>query len=113
MIYMKDFPIKDRPNIGVDKMQDFDFGGLCVESTHPNGALVYVPYGIWFDIFDTLERSMYLMVHMHSKLKTEYADIKDKEGIPTEVLEGYKNKLNTYTKDIQLLESIIPLCQEI
>lgn len=75
---MKDIPMHKRPNVGVDTMCNFENGELCVESKEVNGVLMYVPYGVWCELFYVLDECGVMLALKKDKLK-EFA--KDTENM--------------------------------
>lgn len=113
---MKDINIDKRPNIGVEDMVNYENGGLCIDEMHKNGVSVYIPYGIYGDIFNAISLSLReLRKHRadNRKVILEYAKSSSSSieaKYLVDVLEGTNAELD---KSIDVLESIVYLKDEI
>ena len=113
---MKDINIDKRPNIGVEDMFNYENGGLCIDEMHTNGVSVYIPYGIYGDIFNAIEDSLKGLKAKRDdnrKLILEYSKISSSSieaKYLVDVLEGTNAELD---KSIDVLESIVYLKDEI
>ena len=66
---MSDIKTNCRPNISIDESPLYENGGCCLEETHTNGASIYIPYGIWSDIFSAIKKSTKCMNNEIQSLK--------------------------------------------
>ena len=100
LIKMKSIPMDERKNIGIEEMKEYDFGGLTIESLEKNGALVYIPYGVYVDIFRAIKKSITL-------IKKEIKEEQNKDSSDSlENIADLKNKLDIF-------ENIYPLINEV
>lgn len=112
---MSALPIEKRPNIGVSEMEAYEHGGLCVESTHQNGALVYVPYGIWVNVFEAMQVGANALRSEMSTLEQELQDVKEKPDPATwePIVRIMEERLQKLMQNQAILEQISPLVSEV
>lgn len=111
---MKNIPMHKRPNIGIDRISEFENGGLCIESKEVNGVLMYVPYGIWCDLFGLIDSSSMMIVNRIDNLRnlikqTEEAQIKNGDSI----ILDFKRQIDALQKQLDFINAISPLCDEV
>lgn len=111
LINMKMIPISSRENIGVENMGKYEFGGLAVESLEANGVLMYIPYGIYVDIFRAIERGII-------SIGKEIDSLEDtKNGLSGEYAGVLRENLMFQIKELEkqknILEQIYPLIDEV
>lgn len=70
LIDMKSIQIDERPSIGIQDMKKYKNGGLTVASQEDNGTLIYIPNGIYYDLFRAIAIGARL-------IRNEIYDIKD------------------------------------
>lgn len=120
LIDMKSIPIDRRDNIGVQDMDNYINGGLTVESKEVNGALVYVPYGIWCNIFNAIDTGTILykqeieeIERLKNKLSKSEKYFKGKEHMIEPLLQGYDERIAELREKMLILENILPLVNEV
>jgi galactokinase/mevalonate kinase-like predicted kinase len=110
---------KKRPEVGVDDIDIYEFGGLEIDNKLTNGYQLYIPYGIHCEIFDTLQDSIRLLYNQREECEKDIRNVKDME-----LTDKNKNAIkyiidiNTETirrinRDLKILEKIVPLKDEI
>lgn len=65
---LQQLSLENRPNVGMKDLENYENGGFLVESTHSNGALVYIPYGLWVDLFHAIEAGEFALQTQSSDL---------------------------------------------
>lgn len=110
---------KQRPEVGTQDIDKYEFGGLEVDETLTNGYHLYIPYGIHCDIFKTIQYSIQLLYKECYDIENDLAKIKAGVGntITEEAYNGLKEnleqKLTLNKQRIALFEKIEPLINEI
>lgn len=101
LLDISDTDVRLRHNIGIDKSPIYLNGGCCLENKHPNGADIYIPYGIWNDLFKAINISeKCLSKHIH-ELKRQIDDLKNS----CEINDKYQqNLINSIELDIEELK---------
>lgn len=115
LIDMKSIGISNRPNIGVQDMDKYINGGLMVESLETNGVLVYIPYGIYCDIFRAIDSSVLSMKReirsYEEELKSLSTHTEDKLIKATK--NNHKHAIDELKEKVSILESIAPIINEV
>lgn len=57
LLDMSNIEVDRRPNIGSDKSPLYLNAGCCLGQKYYNGVDIYIPYGLWCDIFEAIEIS--------------------------------------------------------
>lgn len=111
---MKDISVDSRHNIGVEDMVNYKNGGLCIDEMHTNGVSIYVPYGLYNDIFKALGVSVRSLEKQYSENIETIATYKDSESVEAKYLvDVLENTNESLMKSINILEAILPLGSEI
>lgn len=116
LIRMKDLPLESRPNIGREESNEYEYAGLCVESLECNGALVYIPYGIWCEVFNAMNRGANALNTLANQTSKSIEEMKSVVGFPESysgMLSLLTDKVETYKEDAQLLLQIASLVDEV
>lgn len=108
-IDMKSIPIDKRPNIGFNHLDEYINGGLTVESQHSNGALIYIPYGIYTDIFRAMESGMFYIGKEIDNLKTMLKTLYNVEN--KELAEKLKQDTNHKIKELEKYHKIFEVIE--
>jgi len=104
---------KRRPEVGVKDMDKYENGGLEIEERLTNGYLMYVPYGIHCDIFESIEVGIRLMSKRIEELNKTLNEITDDTGINPSVKRMLKEQIDDMKKHLHVLEKISPIKHEI
>lgn len=112
---MKNISVDSRPNIGVEKMSEYENGGLCIEKEHVNGVSVYIPYGVFNDIFTAIDLGAKFIGNGISENKRIMQDLSSNEAIGNN--DALITNLKINTEELQkykdILEQISPLQNEV
>lgn len=115
LIDMKSIPIDKRPNIGIQDMNKYKNGGLTVESFESNGALVYIPYGIYVDLFNAIDNGTVCIKHKIADLqkhKRNMSKLENQESLKS-IIECDDFIIEALKKDMSILSSIYPLKKDV
>lgn len=105
---------KRRPEIGVKDMDKYENGGLEVEEKLTNGYLMYVPYGIHCDIFESMEASIRVMSKKIEELHIIFQNISDTTGEVNESMENhFQEQIDELRKHKYVLENIVSIKHDI
>ncbi|HDR7066982.1 TPA: hypothetical protein QCW42_004088 [Bacillus cereus] len=104
---------KRRPEVGVKDMDKYENGGLEVEERLTNGYLMYVPYGIHCDIFESIEVSIRLMSKRIEELNETLNTHTDYTGINPTLKRMIKEQIDDMQRYLHVLEKISPIKHEI
>lgn len=113
---MKDISIHKRPNIGVDKMKDYENGGLCIDSMERNGLHLYIPYGVWNDLFKAMQVSTNVMHNRIRELRgliTEGEEMQKQFPQYKNIVENFREQVRLLEEQIFIFDTIAPLEEEI
>lgn len=111
---MKQIPMHKRPNVGVGTMDEFLNGGLCVESKEVNGVLMYVPYGIWCELFHVMDECSIMLAKKVDSLKelvkeTENSNIENKQYL----VDSINYQIEYIQKRIDFIQAVTPISTEV
>lgn len=113
---MKDISIHKRPNIGVEDMGNYENGGLCIDSMERNGLHLYVPYGVWCDLFNAMDvgtRVMHDRIRELKKLIHEGEEMQEKFPQYKTFYKSFKEQIEMLEKQISIFDVIAPLREEV
>lgn len=114
MVNMKDTSVDNRPNIGIQDMENYENGGLCVEELHTNGVSVYIPYGVYDAVFDAMSKGIKAMSNDKTDNVSTILKYKGSEAVEAKILvDVLENTNKELAKSINVLESIISLNDDI
>lgn len=102
---IKDTDVNRRDNIGVAESYFYENSGCCVEEMHLNGVSVYVPYGIWVDLFNSIDMSLRCMSNQKYELNKVLKELGKKEQ-STEV-EVVKRNILSQIEDLKKCELML------
>lgn len=100
--------INYRKNISVQESYVYENSGCCLEETYSNGASVYIPYGVWCDIFGAIEKSTRYMEKEIDEMSNTLREIDSSMNsikFHESLIEDIKNNMETLKKQKILLES--------
>jgi hypothetical protein len=118
MIYKE----KDRPEVGFQDIDKYDFGGLEVDEMLTNGYHLYIPYGIHCDLFraigDGVRALQNQLTRCEKIIKNLEKDImeyteEEHKNAARHVIEIQQDEIERINKDLKILEKIEPLINEI
>ncbi|PFA76906.1 hypothetical protein [Bacillus cereus] len=105
---------KRRPEVGIADMIKHEFGGLEIQEKLTNGYLMYVPYGIHCDIFESMEASIRVMSKKIEELHIIFQNISDTAGEVNESMENhFQEQIDELRKHKYVLENIVSIKHEI
>jgi len=117
LIDMKSIPIDERPNIGVQDMDKYKNGGLTVESLEANGALVYIPYGIYVDIFHSIDNGSIAIKQKIEDIKEFQKEMLGCNGYSQEMIDTLKRTddflIEVLKRDMSILKTVCSMVNKI
>lgn len=107
----------NREEVGFSDMGKYEFGGLEIEKKLENGYLLYIPYGIHKDIFDAIEQGVIAMGQRNDDIRDSISKTSESDTIPYSVrdtiIQNFNSAIERNMKHIEVLETILPISDEI
>lgn len=113
---------KQRPEVGIQDMDKYEFGGLEIDNELTNGYHLYIPYGIHCDIFKAIQDSIRLMQNQRrecedtiKKLENSIDDLKEEhhKNMASQAILLQKQTIERIDNNLKVFEKIEPLINEI
>lgn len=112
---------KKRPEVGIDDIDKYEFGGLEIDNQLTNGYQLYIPYGLHCGLFNAIEDSIRLMNNQKYECKTHIINLtndmkklEDKNRPMAEyAINIQKETIERIDKNLKILEKIVLLKNEI
>ena len=106
-----------REEVGFSDMGKYEFGGLEIGGKLENGYLLYIPYGIHKDIFDAIEQGVIAMGQINDDIRDSISKTSESDTIPYSVrdtiIRNFNSAIEQRKKYIEILETILPISDEI
>jgi len=112
MILMNKYDEKQRDEVGVKDMENYEFGGVELDETLTNGAQVYIPYGIWVDTFKAMEAGSIAISRLNEqdrKTIKEYENSEDKAS--KHLVQVLQQQIKEREKHQYVLDKITPIVE--
>lgn len=112
-VNMADTPIDKRPNIGINKSPLYQNAGCCIENTHTNGVSIYIPYGIYTDLFNSINTSIHSIRDSIDSLRKTILNLDNTDGKYNSLKESLTYQLYILEKQELLLSDFSGLQHEV
>jgi uncharacterized protein YydD (DUF2326 family) len=112
---------KQRPEVGIQDIDKYEFCGLEIDSKLTNGYQLYIPYGIHCDIFDAIQDSIRLLYDKKNECKNNIKKLTEelnkleegKRDVIENIIVMEEDVIQKVNKDLKILEKIVPLVDKI
>lgn len=111
---------KNRPEVGMDSINKYEFGGFEIDNKLTNGYQLYIPYGLHIDFFKSIDYSIRLMKkaidESEHKINVLLDSVKSNQissDVGKDFINSHKYEIESLNQKVELLEKLSDISNEI